>query len=109
MIDIIDKLNKQLTESFSDYEGLYFFGSRMKKANSIIGDYDVVLIFGAIDMDKELKLAGEISQFEYENDVDIDYKTLTSSGKKSIDYIRKNVNPIFIEHAIDNGIHYGKR
>jgi len=101
--NIIDRLNRNLSSAFKDYRGAYFFGSRLTGKHNEESDYDVVLIFDELDREKRLEIAGIISLIEYETNVFIDCKYLTTSGKKSIDYIRENVNPLFIRAAIDNG------
>lgn len=106
--DFIEELNIKLSKTFEDFKGLYFFGSRIKGKQKKNSDYDIVLLFESLSYEKELQIAGIISYTEYLNNVFIDYKTLTVKGEKSLDYIRKNVNPVFIHEAIDNGIFYGR-
>lgn len=106
--EIVELLNKELSVSFSDYRGAYFFGSRKTGDFNPDSDYDLVLIFDEIDYEKQLKVAGVIAKFEYLNDVYIDFKLFTSSGNSSIQYIREHINPVFIHNAIDNGLFYGK-
>jgi predicted nucleotidyltransferase len=105
---IIDKLNAELSKRFDDYRGTYFYGSRANGNYTEDSDYDVAIIFDSLDYMKQMAIAGFISDFEYHNAIFIDYKLLTSSGKKSIEYLREYVNPVFIKHAIDAGIHYGR-
>ncbi len=105
---IIEKLNIALSGRFDDYRGAYFFGSRLTGGFTKDSDYDVVLIFDGLEYEKQLKIAGVVSQIEYRFDVFIDCKLLTTSGNKSIEYIRENVNPIFIQRAIDSGIFYAR-
>lgn len=106
--DFINELNNQLSRKFKDFKGLYYYGSRIKGTNKKNSDYDIVLLFRNIDYEKELQIAGIISFIEYKFNIFIDYKTLTVMGTKSADYIKKNINPVFIHEAIDNGIFYGR-
>lgn len=55
---IIELLNKELSQKFPDYRVAYFFGSRLTGNFNPDSDYDVVLIFDALDYNKELKIAG---------------------------------------------------
>jgi len=105
---IIEQLNLRLSQNFPDYRGVYFFGSRLNGNFNEESDYDVVLIFDELDHRKRLDIAGVVARLEYELDVFIDCKLFTSTGTRSIEYIRKNVNPIFIEHAIDQGKYYAR-
>jgi len=106
-IGILKKISESFFKHFSDFKGLYHFGPRTKANYNDESDYDIILVFEELDYEKELAIAHIINKFEFEHGLFIDYKTFTQTGKKSIEYIRKNINPIFIEEAIDNGIFYG--
>jgi hypothetical protein len=104
-------INETLSKSFNDYRGMYFFGSRLNNPADKIHkdtDFDLVLIFDFLDYKKLLKIAGVISDIEYQLNIYIDCKLFTASGYKSIEYIRKHLNPLFIKNAIDNGIYYAR-
>ena len=92
---------------FADYRGMYFFGSRPQGTYTEESDFDIVVIFDELNFQKKMQLAGIIGDIEYEYNVIIDYKLLTAKGKRSIDYLRKYINPYFIQEAIDKGIFYG--
>jgi hypothetical protein len=68
----------------------------------------IVLIFDYLDYHKQLKIAGVISDIEYQLNIFIDYILFTTTGHKSLEYIRQNQNPIFIAHAIDKGVYYAR-
>ncbi len=105
---IIEKLNSALSDKFGDYRGTYFFGSRLTGNFTEDSDYDVVLVFDVLDREKQRLIMRVVSELEYELEVFLDCKLFTSTGSRSIDYIRKNVNPVFIERAIDLGKYYGR-
>lgn len=105
---IIEKLNAVLSERFPDYRGAYFFGSRVTGNFTPESDYDVILIFDSIDDAKQEEISGVFSELTYKLDVYFDYKLLTSSGTKSIEYIRKHKNPVFIQQAVDAGVYYAR-
>lgn len=106
--EVVQKINAELSRSFDDYQGAYFYGSRAKGKFHEESDFDVVLMFDSIDHDKRMAIAGIVSDLEYHLDMFLDYKLFTTTGKKSIEYLRQNVNPVFIEHAIDRGIYYAR-
>ncbi|MEI7812431.1 MAG: nucleotidyltransferase domain-containing protein [Ignavibacteria bacterium] len=106
--DIINKINLELSRKFDDYAGIYFFGSRTTEIFTASSDYDIVIIFTGSDYEKQMETAGLIARIEYEENISIDYKILTSGGKRSIDYIRSRVNPVFIQQAIDKGHYFGR-
>jgi predicted nucleotidyltransferase len=105
---IVNRVNLELSKMFNDYSGIYFFGSRLNGTFTELSDYDVAIVFGSLDHEKKLNIAGVIARIEYEESCNIDYKLLTQSGNRSIDFIRKNVNPVFIHHAIDKGYYIGR-
>ena len=106
--NVTEKLIKKLSSTFGDFYGLYHYGSRATNTNRAESDYDYILIFENTGYEKELEVAGIISIIEYEEDAAIDYKIFTAKGVRSIEYIRKQVNPVFINKAVDNGIYYGR-
>ena len=106
--NVTKKLIEKLSSAFSDFNGLYHYGSRAANTNRAESDYDYILIFENTGYEKELEVAGIISLVEYEEDAAIDYKIFTSKGISSIEHIRKEVNPVFIHEAVDNGIYYGR-
>lgn len=105
---IIEMLNSALSDKFDDYRGTYFFGSRLTGDFTKESDFDVVLLFDILDREKQRMIMRVVSELEYKLDVFLDCKLFTSTGSRSIDYIRKNVNPIFIERAIDLGKFYAR-
>ena len=105
---VTKKLIEKLSNMFSDFKGLYHYGSRITNSFRKESDYDYILIFESTDYEKELEIAGIISLVEYEEQVAIDYKIFMTKGVRSIEHIRKQVNPVFIQQAVDNGIFYGR-
>jgi predicted nucleotidyltransferase len=106
--DLINIIIDRFSQKFDDFKGLYLFGSRTNDTFTDESDYDIVLIFDRLNHEKDLRISNIITKIEYEKDIFIDYKLFTTTGSKSIDYIRKNINPIFIKEAIDNGLYYGR-
>jgi predicted nucleotidyltransferase len=107
-LKVVNRINAELSRKFNDYSGVYFFGSRLNGTHTDSSDYDVAIVFGSLDHEKKLDIAGVIARIEYEESCNVDYKLLTQSGNRSIDFIRKNVNPVFIQHAIDKGYYIGR-
>ena len=109
MDDIVNIINRELSACFQDYHGLYFYGSRMKGTNHDESDYDLVLIFDYMDYAKKLEVSGVIGKIEYKHNVFVDIKIMTQGGESSPENIRKNINPAFIDQAVDNGIFYDRQ
>jgi len=53
---IIGELNIQLSKAFDDFEGVYFYGSRLKDNYKEDNDIDLVAIFKQIDRNKRMKI-----------------------------------------------------
>ena len=106
--EIINSILKKMSLEFKDFKKLYFFGSRQKNQNSNDSDIDVLFVFDDINSEKKSKIAGIIGELEYKLDIFIDYKLFTSKGKYSIEFIRKNINPVFIKEAVDKGEVYSR-
>lgn len=106
--EIIQKINETFSNHFSDYRGVYLFGSRREHTYREDSDCDVILLFETIYFDKKLEIAGIIGDLEYELGIFIDYKLFTTAGEKSIESVRQNINPYFIQEAVDKGIFYGR-
>ena len=64
--------------------------------------------FTLVEMAIVVAIAGLIGEIEYKYNIFVDFKPLTLSGTRGIDYIRKYINPYFIHEAIDNGTFYGR-
>jgi predicted nucleotidyltransferase len=105
-IDVIKEINITLSACFNDYKGSYFYGSRAHGKYKDDSDLDIALIFEELNFDKKLTIAGALGDIEYKFDIFIDYRLFTTLGKRGIEYIRANVNPLFIHEAIDKGIYY---
>lgn len=100
------ELKDHLSQKFNDFNGMYFYGSRVKRTNKKNSDYDLALVFGSLDYKKELEIADVITSFEYHYNVFIDYKTITLKGSKSFLNIKKNINPVFVKEIQDTGIYF---
>lgn len=107
-LKIVNRINLELSRRFSDYAGIYFFGSRLTGTFHDFSDYDVALVFENLTHEKQLDIAGIIARIEYEENCTIDYKLLTKTGRRSIEFIRENINPFFIQNAIDKGYYVGR-
>ena len=94
----LQDVRSQLASDFSYFRGLYFYGSRDSGMPREDSDYVIILVFDTIDY----------SKIEYEHAVTVDYKIFTTTGKRSTEYIRKNINPFFIQQSVDKGTFYGR-
>ncbi|MDY0095008.1 MAG: nucleotidyltransferase domain-containing protein [Candidatus Vecturithrix sp.] len=106
---VLRDLNQALSETFNDYQGSYFFGSRAKGVLNTDSDFDIVFLFNELNFAKKLCIAGIVGDIEYQYNIFIDYKLFTMAGTKSIEHIRRYVNPYFVHEAIDQGIFYGRQ
>lgn len=97
---IIETLIKEISSKFSDFEGLYFYGSRSLGESRYDSDYDMVFVFkNDYDTKKRRTLAEIIIDIEMENDIFIDHHPMT---RKELER-----NPIFCHEVINKGRYYG--
>lgn len=72
---LIDGMNRNLKRRFSDYRGVYFFGSRQRGDFQEDSDYDLVFVFDVKpDWRKEDHIRDIVYQQAVEHDVIIDGK-----------------------------------
>ncbi|GBD86587.1 nucleotidyltransferase domain protein [bacterium BMS3Abin03] len=96
--ELIEYLREKLKSEFPDFKKLYLFGSRAKGNYHKESDYDIVVIFNQVNMNKELKVCGLVGEAEYLFDVFIELKIFT---EKDFRY-----NPFFYEEVTKFGILY---
>ncbi|OGI03285.1 MAG: hypothetical protein A2Y25_05135 [Candidatus Melainabacteria bacterium GWF2_37_15] len=97
--ELIDDLNSELSSSFDNFEGIYFYGSRVKGDFAPESDFDFIIMFkDNYSNEDEYKLAGVIIKIELKYDIFIDYHPMT---KKELER-----NPIFYDQVANKGIYY---
>ncbi|MBM4175072.1 MAG: nucleotidyltransferase domain-containing protein [Ignavibacteria bacterium] len=98
---IIKEISSPLKSKYSDFEGIYFFGSRASGSHEEDSDYDLLFAFGReIDWKFEKEITAVIYDFMLEYDVIIDCKIYSHSE------ILDPVTP-FRENVKKEGIFYG--
>ena len=80
---LISAIHNLLRRRFSDYFGLYFYGSRKQVSFKDDSDYDIVVTFkNKVDWKKENDVWGELVLFEMEHDISTDVKVYQYSELK---------------------------
>jgi len=98
---IVLAIHNLLKKKFSDYAGLYFYGSRVRGNFKGDTDYDIVVTFkNKVDWRIENEVWGELALFEMQHNVYTDVKVFLSSE------INKQNTP-FRENVIKTGVYYG--
>ena len=97
--EVINKLNDQISNRYSDFKGSYLYGSYAKGTNKKDSDIDIVTIFDDLNREKELEICGIVGEIEYTYDVFIDIQTYTLNQLKK--------NPIYYNEVTQKGIFYG--
>lgn len=98
--NIVLAIHNLLKKKFSDYAGLYFYGSRTGKKFKSESDFDIVVTFkNKLDWQKENEVWGEIALFESENDIYVDTKIYQHS-----ELLQQNTP--YREHIVKAGIFY---
>lgn len=93
---IINELLMQLKQKYSDFKGIYLFGSRARGDFNEYSDYDLAIIFKR-EVDSQLKreISGIIAMMMLEHQVIIDnpvfsYKNILDPNMPIIDNILKD-------------------
>jgi len=96
---VIKNLIEKLSAKFNDFEGIYFYGSRVKGSYKKESDYDMIFLFkDGYDFEKERELAGIIIDSELENDIFIDHHPMTREELER--------NPFFLDEVVNKGLYY---
>ncbi len=99
--NIVLAIHELLKKKFSDYAGLYFYGSRTGKGYRSDSDFDIVVTFrNKVDWKKENEVWGEIALFELEHNVITDIKIYQYSE------LHRQNTP-YRENVVKTGTFYG--
>lgn len=98
IVNIAQKLNNALAK-YEDFKGIYLYGSRIKGNYKDDSDLDVIILLDketSYSTDKEI--AGIVGRIEYENNIFIDYHSMT--------YNQLEGNPIYFDEVVNKGVFY---
>lgn len=99
---IIEKLNKKIKDFYSDFNGVYLYGSYANNCEKNDSDVDVVALFNnSLNREERMDLWGIIGRLEAEMDVVFDIHPMT------VEELEKN--PIYYNQVVNKGIYYGAR
>ena len=97
---IISKLNKSIKSLFSDFNGVYLYGSYATNSSNNNSDIDLVALFGSnLSREKRMDLWSLVGEIETEMNITLDLHPMTM--------IELRNNPIYYEQVVDKGIYYG--
>ena len=96
---LISDFNKSLKNLYSDFNGIYLFGSRVKNTANENSDVDLILMFSKVDQNKKLDVYDIISDLMYKYDIFIDAKIMDEDMLK--------FNPFFYDEIKKDGVFYG--
>lgn len=98
--DIIEKLKQAIKIEYSDFNGLYLYGSYANNNAAENSDIDIVALFTkSLSRDNKLKLWSIIGKLENKFDVFFD---LHPMSKEELER-----NPIYYNQVVNKGIFYG--
>ncbi len=96
---IMNNINNSIKDIFSDYKGLYLYGSRAKNKENPSSDFDIILLTrNKLNAEMKGEIYKAIGRVEYELDIFIDIQLLTE------DEISRN--PFFYDEVIKYGKFY---
>jgi len=100
-LNIINDLKTLLKNKYSEFEGVYFFGSRAKGNATAKSDYDLALIFSR-EIDRSFR--DEVIELVYE--LDLKYDVILDVKVFSANDILYPITP-FRYNIKNEGIYYG--
>jgi predicted nucleotidyltransferase len=96
--EIIQELNRRIKERYSDFKGLYLYGSRVRGDFNKDSDIDVVAVFGSLDREKDFELSGIVADLMYKYGVCIDLHSYTPDSLEK--------NPFYYDEVVNKGMYY---
>ena len=98
--ELISKLNKKIKDLFTDFKGVYLYGSYAAHCAKQHSDIDIVAVFdNELTREKRMDLWGIIGKLEAEMDVVLDLHPTTLAELEQ--------NPIYYNQVDNKGIYYG--
>ncbi len=98
---LISDFNNSLKNLYTDFNGVYLFGSRANNTANENSDIDLILMFSKVDKNKQSDAYNIISDLMYKYNVFIDAKLMDENMLK--------FNPFFYDEIKKNGVFYGAR
>ena len=100
IVHIIELLNKNIKSLFSDFCGVYLYGSYANKTNSENSDIDMVALFNKkLTREQRLQLWTIVGNIEAEYDIILDLHLMNNEELRN--------NPIYYNQVVNKGIFYG--
>ena len=96
--EIAAKLRDVLRDNFTDFDGLYLFGSHAKGLSANESDIDIVVLMESFDLNKRKIYHRITSRFRYENNADLDLHPMSRRELEE--------NPVFYNEVVNKGIFY---
>ena len=97
---IVEYLKNQIRSLFSDFNGIYLYGSYANKTNKEDSDIDIVALFDTkLTREDRMKLWSLIGTIEAEYDIILDLHPMNREELKQ--------NPIYYNQVVNKGIFYG--
>lgn len=99
--NVISELKECLKNQYSDFLGLYLYGSYAKGTAVKDSDIDIVALFeNRVTKEKVYSIYDILMDIEYKLGVLLDFHPMTTQELES--------NPIYFEEVTNNGIYYAR-
>jgi len=100
ILGIINQINKKIKSLYSDYNGVYLYGSYVNNQQNDNSDIDLVALFEkALNIEDRMKLWNIIGRLEAEFDITLDLHPMSRQELEQ--------NPIYYNQVVNKGIFYG--
>ncbi|MFA7658132.1 MAG: nucleotidyltransferase domain-containing protein [Candidatus Gastranaerophilaceae bacterium] len=99
IVNLIKEFNNLVSRKFSDFKGIYLFGSRATGKAKKESDVDLVLMFNEINKTKKYEIYDILSDLMFKYDIFIDIQIMDEAKLK--------FNPYFHEQVTSKGKFYG--
>ena len=100
--EIINSLNTTIKESYSNFNGIYLYGSYASNKNNSDSDIDIVALFNnPLNRQQRLNLWDLVGKIEKDFSIILDLHPMTETQLKQ--------NPIYYNQVVNKGIFYGAK
>lgn len=99
IVKLIKEFSQLVSKKFTDFKGIYLFGSQATGKAEKNSDVDLILLFDEVNKDKKYQVYDILSDLMYKYNIFIDVQIM--------DEEKLRFNPFFYEEVVSKGKFYG--